>query len=203
MASVFETHKDEIELQQRLLGQLPGYLMFALQILSDCQEMVSGASDPERVRTELEEVKELIGAVLREFLPAELPPAPPLSSLTMFDWLHMQHFDTLYGLDEEGRKQLAAFARQHGATEEDIAIILSGLIRKGMTFGHAHTVDVMSVVERTLDVQRAKSATLKISRESDEDHHLTIEVVEVVRQNEKPRKGEERDERNCDDSSAH
>lgn len=182
MPSVFETHKEEIELQQQLLGQLPGCLMFALQILSDCQEMVKRASDPERVHAELEEVKELVGTVLRECLPPECPAVLSPPSLTLFDWLHLQHFDTLYGLDEQSRKRIADIARQHGATEEDIAIILSGLIRKGMTFGHAHTVDVMSVVERALDAQRSQSITLKISRESDEDHHLTIKVMEVIRE---------------------
>lgn len=186
MLSIFETHKEEIALLERLLGRLPGCLMFALQIASDCQEIASGASNIERLKTELEEVKELIALVLQEFLPAELPAPPTLPSLTIFDQLHMQHFDQLYGLDDASRQRITEIARQHGATEEDIAALLSGLIRKGMTFGHAHAVDAMTIVERALDVQRACSITLRISRESDDDHHLTVEVVEVVRGPEAP-----------------
>jgi len=59
--SVFESHKAEITLYQRLFGVVVGSLMYAAGILSDVQEMRSG---DEVVTQELNEAKELLGAAI-------------------------------------------------------------------------------------------------------------------------------------------
>jgi hypothetical protein len=60
--SVFEKHKEEIELYQRLCGPVIGSLLYATSILSDIQEMRSGDGD---VVQELNEVKELLGTAMQ------------------------------------------------------------------------------------------------------------------------------------------
>jgi len=59
--SVFEKHKADITLYQRLFGVVIGSLMYAAGILSDVQEMSNGN---EVVVQELNEAKELLGAVI-------------------------------------------------------------------------------------------------------------------------------------------
>lgn len=59
--SVFERHKADITHYQRLFGVVVGSLMYAASILSDVQEMSAG---DERIRQELNEAKELIGAAV-------------------------------------------------------------------------------------------------------------------------------------------
>lgn len=73
--------------------------------------------------------------------------------VNIFDALHRYAFDHPCNLDEESRQQLAEFAKQHGATEKEIEALLLGLIRMGMTFGHAHAVDATSIVVRALYAQ--------------------------------------------------
>jgi hypothetical protein len=59
--SVFEKHKADITLYQRLFGVTVGSLMYAAGILSDVQEMRSGDA---AVVQELNEAKELLGAAI-------------------------------------------------------------------------------------------------------------------------------------------
>jgi hypothetical protein len=61
MFSVFEKHKADITLYQRLFGVVIGSLMYAAGILSDVQEMCSGN---DVVVQELNEAKELLGAAI-------------------------------------------------------------------------------------------------------------------------------------------
>jgi hypothetical protein len=57
--SVFQKHKHELEVYE-ITGVEMGRLLFALAVLSDCQEM----TDLEAVRGEITEVKELIVSVM-------------------------------------------------------------------------------------------------------------------------------------------
>ncbi len=61
MVSVFEAHKADIIIYQRLFGVVVGSLLYAASILSDVQEM---RSNDEAVIKELNEAKELIGAAI-------------------------------------------------------------------------------------------------------------------------------------------
>lgn len=54
MVSVFEKHKKEIELHEKMMGKDVGKIVFAISILSDIEE-----EHPE-TREEVEEVKELL-----------------------------------------------------------------------------------------------------------------------------------------------
>jgi len=59
--SVFEKHKADITLYQRLFGVVVGSLIYAAGILSDVQEM---RSDDVFVLQELNEAKELLGSAI-------------------------------------------------------------------------------------------------------------------------------------------
>ena len=59
--SVFEAHRADITIYQRLFGVVVGSLLYAASILSDVQEMRSG---DEVVVQELNEAKELLGAAI-------------------------------------------------------------------------------------------------------------------------------------------
>jgi hypothetical protein len=59
--SVFEIHKADIIIYQRLFGPVVGSLLYAAGILSDVQEMRSG---DEAVIQELNEAKELLRAAI-------------------------------------------------------------------------------------------------------------------------------------------
>ena len=59
--SVFEAHKADIIIYQRLFGPVVGSLLYAAGILSDVQEMVRGN---EIAVQELNEAKELLGAAI-------------------------------------------------------------------------------------------------------------------------------------------
>lgn len=56
MQSVFERHKDDVELYQRLLGEINGSLFLAMAILSDVQEMLTATKHLQ----EVSEAKELV-----------------------------------------------------------------------------------------------------------------------------------------------
>jgi len=71
-----------------------------------------------------------------------------------------------------------------GFTEEQALETIAGLavVKKGTIHGHAHLEDIPEIVDRALHRQSAKSITLKVSKEGDEDSydgHLDIEVIEV------------------------
>jgi hypothetical protein len=59
--SVFEAHKADIIIYQRLFGTVVGSLLYAAGILSDVQELVR---DNEIAVQELNEAKELLGAAI-------------------------------------------------------------------------------------------------------------------------------------------
>lgn len=61
--SVFKEHRDEIKTYE-VAGVKQGRLLFAMAILSDCQEMLDTGADPDDVSAEINEVKELISSVI-------------------------------------------------------------------------------------------------------------------------------------------
>lgn len=100
--------------------------------------------------------------------------------MNIFDYLHRQHFDKLFSLDDEGREAKAKLLREAGVPEELIADLCSPGIKPGMTLGGAKPVDVMNVVERVLFGQHAGSVLLRVSRPPyDEAGHVEIAVLEV------------------------
>lgn len=61
MVSVFDRHKAELTIYQRLFGVVAGSLLYAAGILSDVQEMRNG---DKVIMQELNEAKELLGTVI-------------------------------------------------------------------------------------------------------------------------------------------
>lgn len=82
-------------------------------------------------------------------------------------------------INEYLKKQLFALGLNEKEAEEMLQRIHR--ICKGKTYGHAHIEDVSLVVYQALDMQDAKSITLKVSKESDEDYdgHLDIHIIDV------------------------
>jgi hypothetical protein len=100
--------------------------------------------------------------------------------VSIFDRLHDEFFDLIFGLDEASRQELARFARERGASDEQVRQIQAGGIQPGLTLGGAHAADVTRVVERVLFRQGAASLLLRIRRPPlDEAGHVEIEVLEV------------------------
>lgn len=62
--SVFEKHGEEIATYEKAGGTARGRLLFAMAILSDCQEM-AGGNLIDVVNGELDEVKELLASVIK------------------------------------------------------------------------------------------------------------------------------------------
>jgi len=86
-------------------------------------------------------------------------------------------------MDEVARSLMGALMKL-GMTEEEAISALAGLaiIKRGNVYGHTHLENVLEIVGRALDRQHAKSITIKVSKEGDEetyDGHLEIEVIEV------------------------
>ena len=40
--------------------------------------------------------------------------------MNIFDWLHEEFFDLLFGLDKADRQESACFAREHGVGAEEV-----------------------------------------------------------------------------------
>jgi hypothetical protein len=100
--------------------------------------------------------------------------------VSIFDRLHDEFFELVFGLDEASRRELADFARERGASEEQVWQIRAGGIHPGLTLGGAHAGDVARVVERVLFRQGAASLLLRVRRPPlDEAGHVEIEVLEV------------------------
>jgi hypothetical protein len=98
----------------------------------------------------------------------------------IFDTMHRQFFEELFGLDEAGREAKAKLLREAGVPGEQIAELTGPGIQAGMSFGGAKPVDVATVVGRVLFGQRAGHVLLRIQRPPfDEAGHVVIEVLEV------------------------
>lgn len=65
MVSVFEKHKEEIGMYEKMLGKEKGHLMFALSILSDVQAELTPNIRDRRLNEEINEAKELIIEVFK------------------------------------------------------------------------------------------------------------------------------------------
>ncbi len=113
----------------------------------------------------------------------------------IFDAMHRNFFETLFSLDEEGRKAKEKLLREAGVPEEMIAEFTRPGIRPGMSFGGAKLVDVMNVVERVLFGQNAGHVLLRVKRPPyDEAGHVEIEVLEVGRPSEEQFQGDDQAE---------
>lgn len=100
----------------------------------------------------------------------------------IFDAIHRELFDQMFGSNPEARDQLAQIARDQGASEEEIAEIMSGRLRVGHGYGGMHEGDIGRLVARALFGERARSITLKISRQPrDEAGHLEVQIVDIER----------------------
>jgi uncharacterized protein YbjT (DUF2867 family) len=98
----------------------------------------------------------------------------------IFDRLHEQFFDLFFGLDEASRQELAHFARECGAGDEQVRQIQAGGVYAGLTLGGARAADVGRVVERVLFRQGAAGVTLRVARPPfDEAGHVEIRIIEV------------------------
>jgi hypothetical protein len=100
--------------------------------------------------------------------------------VNILDRLHDEFFELLVGLDEASRQELARFAKERGASDEQVRQIQAGGIQPGLTLGGAHAADVARVVQRVLFRQGAASLTLRVRRPPlDEAGHVEIEALEV------------------------
>lgn len=98
--------------------------------------------------------------------------------MTIFDQMHLEHFDALYGLPTNPAI-LERIAQMAGVSVDDVRKVFC-IEQAGHVYGAAHATTAVPVIERALYQQGAQSITLKISREPGEDnHHLQIEVLEV------------------------
>lgn len=81
--------------------------------------------------------------------------------------------------DELLKKQLLALGLDETSAEE--AIRKLHLVCKDKTYGHAHIEDVSLIIYQALDVQNAKSITLKVSKEDHDnyDGHLDISIIDI------------------------
>lgn len=110
-----------------------------------------------------------------------------MSIFGIFDRMHEKYFEELFGLDPKGRESIAAQLREMGVSEEDVQEFLTGGIRAKQSFGHAHEVDVTSVVRKAIFREGADSITLEVKRDVHPDFpegwdgHLVINVLDVKR----------------------
>ncbi len=87
--------------------------------------------------------------------------------------------------EEEVIKSLIEHLKALGFTDEETVDVLRelGEIRKGTIYGHAHLEDIPEMVSQVIDRRQAKSITIMVSREGDDDElyngHLEIEVLEL------------------------
>ena len=98
--------------------------------------------------------------------------------MNMFDRMHIEHFDALYGLPTNPAI-IQRIAEMAGISIEEVKAHFN-IEHVGNVYGAAHATTAVPIIERAIYQQGAQSITLKISREPGEDnHHLRIEVLEV------------------------
>lgn len=97
--------------------------------------------------------------------------------MTIFDRMHLEYHDALYGFDERVLQRLSAMT---GVSVEELKQYFK-YEHPGNIYGHAHATTVVPIIERVIYQQGAQSLTLKITPEpGDESGHLNIEVMEVT-----------------------
>lgn len=104
----------------------------------------------------------------------------------MLEEIFKRAFDQMMhsNLSEPEKEALRKSFTRAGLSDEEADRIVSTmhLVKPGSVYGHAHSGNVSSIVERAIYRQNCQSLTLKISREGDEesyDGHLEIKVIEV------------------------
>jgi len=77
------------------------------------------------------------------------------------------------------KKQLLRAGLDEAEAEEVLSKI--HLVCKGKRYGHVHIEDVSLIAYQALDMQNAKSITLKVSKEEHDEYdgHLDIQVMDV------------------------
>jgi len=93
--------------------------------------------------------------------------------LTIFDQMHLNMFDQLYGCP--GDAMLKKIADMVGCTVEEAREAFTKEA-VGHMYGAAHSTTACGVIERAIFDQGFKSITLKVSVEDPESGHLAIEV---------------------------
>lgn len=97
--------------------------------------------------------------------------------MTMFDRMHLEHHEALYGFD---RHILQRLSKMIGLSVEELEEYFR-YERVGNVYGHAHSTTVVPIIERVIYQQGAQSLTLNITPEpGDESGHLNIKVMEVT-----------------------
>lgn len=104
----------------------------------------------------------------------------------MLEAMFKRAFDEMMetNLSEPEKEAMKKSFTKAGLSDEEADRILSTmhLIKAGTVYGHAHSGNVGSIVERAIYKQNCQSITLRISKDGDEetyDGHLEIEVIEV------------------------